>query len=151
RRMVRRAGKRGIPVLLSTHHQSTPRSPRPRLRPRLEPLGDRCLPSTYSVTTTADNGPGSLREAISSIEFKPGYDRIEFDIPGNGFHSIQVLSRLPRITKPVSIDGTTQPGYRSGHPVIELNGTHAGKSTSGLQFDVSLLDQSTVRGLVIDS
>ena len=37
-------------------------------------------------------------------------DRIEFNIPGSGPHTIQVTSALPEITDPVVIDGYTQAG-----------------------------------------
>ena len=35
-----------------------------RLRPRVEWMEDRTLPSTFVVSSTADSGPGSLRQAI---------------------------------------------------------------------------------------
>jgi len=37
---------------------------RRRVRPRLEALEDRTLPSTFTVLNTNDSGPGSLRDAI---------------------------------------------------------------------------------------
>lgn len=42
---------------------SVPRPPR-RARPRLEALDARDVPATFYVTTGADSGPGSLRDAI---------------------------------------------------------------------------------------
>src|SRR3954471_7177693 len=53
------------------------------------------------VTTTADSGPGSLREAIETANATPGLDTITFDIPGSGVHTIQPLSALPPIADPV--------------------------------------------------
>jgi streptogramin lyase len=60
--------------------------------------------------------------------------------------TISPTSPLPTITHPVTIDGTTQPGF-VGTPIIELNGASAGPSASGLTIDAG---NSTVRGLVIN-
>ena len=38
--------------------------------------------SPFTVTTTADSGPGSLRQAILNANANPGMDDITFDIPG---------------------------------------------------------------------
>jgi titin len=69
-----------------------------------------------------------------------------FQIPGLGPQTITPLSALPPITVPVSIDGTTQPGFVAGQPLIEINGTSAGNN-SGLRL---LAGSSTVRGLAIN-
>ena len=47
---------------------------------------------------------------------------IDFDIPGQGVQLIAPISPLPAITKPVLIDGFSQPGY-AGTPLIELSGS----------------------------
>lgn len=101
--------------------------------------------ATYVVTSTADSGAGSLRQAILDANSNPGLDTITFNIPGTGTHTITPVSALPTITDPVIIDGTTQPGF-SGTPLIELNGTSAGAST-GLTLQTG---NSTIRGLAIN-
>ena len=53
---------------------------------------------------------------------------------------------MPNITVPVTIDGTTQPGY-AGVPLIDLNGYSAGSGASGLDLQAG---SSTVKGLVIN-
>ena len=111
--------------------------PARRYRARLEALEDRTLLSTFSVTTSADNGDdlspvaGSLREAIlaanahdNSLNVGGTADLIAFAIPGPGPHTIQPLSPLPSITDPAVLDATTQPGF-AGAPVIELDGSLA--------------------------
>ena len=85
-------------------------------------------PPLYTVTSTADSGAGSLREAIDDADAHGGASTIAFAI-GTGQQTIDVLSPLPAITAPVTIDGTTQPGY-SGTPLIELDGAGAGTGSN---------------------
>ena len=65
--------------------------------------------ATFTVTTTADSGPGSLRQTILDANGNPGADTIAFAIPATGAQTIDVSSELT-ITDPVTIDGYTQPG-----------------------------------------
>ena len=53
-----------------------------RTRLRLEPLADRCLPTTFTVTTLLDGGPGSLRDAVAAANASPGPDAIDFAVTG---------------------------------------------------------------------
>ena len=98
-----------------------------------------------AVTTTADSGAGSLRQAILDVNSCPGLNTIAFNIPGAGVKTITPLSALPTITDPVIIDGTSQPGF-AGSPLIELNGASAG-AVNGLLITAG---DSTVKGLVIN-
>ncbi|HLJ97643.1 MAG TPA: hypothetical protein VKU02_31065, partial [Gemmataceae bacterium] len=115
--------------------------------PILERLEDRCLLAVFTVTTAADSGPGSLREAILLANTQPGADTITFAIGDGGVQTLQLTSSLPRITDPVILDGTTQLGF-AGQPLIVLNGTNAGSSSVGLEIDAN---GCTVRGLVIQA
>lgn len=103
--------------------------------------------AVFTVTNTDDTGPGSLRQAILEANKirESEANKIEFNIPGPGPHTIVPASGLPPITAPVIIDGTTQPGF-AGRPIIELNGSVAG-STKGLHITAG---NSTVRGLAIN-
>jgi hypothetical protein len=102
-----------------------------------------CLASSFSVTNALDSGPGSLREAILDANANPGPDLITFAI-GSGVKTIVPASPLPTVTDPVTIDGTTQPGFASS-PIIELNGV------AGVRDGLSILaGNSTVRGMVIN-
>ncbi|TWT55192.1 Autotransporter beta-domain protein [Rubripirellula amarantea] len=56
-----------------------------------------CLAADIEVTTTADSGAGSLREAITNAA---AGDRIVFNIPGGG--TIALTSDLPTITDDIS-------------------------------------------------
>jgi hypothetical protein len=91
-------------------------------------MEDRTLLSTFLVTTTADDGPGSLRQAILDADaVTDGPVTIDFDIPGPGVRTIVPLSPLPPITTSLLVDGTTQPGY-AGTPLIAFGGPQAGST-----------------------
>src|SRR6185436_9609736 len=99
----------------------------------------------FTVTTTNDSGPGSLRQAISDANVAADVDTIRFNI-GSGPRSIGLISALPVLTQPVIIDGSTEPGF-AGSPIIELNGTGAGSTTSGLKISSS---NCVVRSIAIN-
>ena len=95
------------------------RARRRGLRPALEFMEVRALLSTFTVTTTADNGDntnpvsGSLRQAIlenNADTGNPAADTVGFNIPGSGVQVIQPLLDLPTVTHPLVIDGYSQPG-----------------------------------------
>jgi hypothetical protein len=75
-------------------------------------LSTTTLAATFTVTHTGDSGAESLRQAILDANTNPGLDTIDFNIPGAGpYYTIAPLSALPIVIDPVSIDGTTQPGF----------------------------------------
>ncbi len=129
-----------------------PRSDRNRrpirsARPAFEPLEGRALLASLMVTNALDSGAGSLRQAITDADAATGASTIGFAIPGPGVQMIALASDLPTITEPVTIDGTTQPGY-SGSPLIALDGA-AGRIPIGLDFE-SGSTNGGVKGLAID-
>jgi CSLREA domain-containing protein len=108
--------------------------------------------ATFTVNSTNDFDDGncnaahcSLREAIFAANAAAGTDTIRFII-GVGTKTIQPLSELPTITSPVTIDGTTQPGF-AGTPIIEIDGSSAGSGANGLRITGG---GTTVTGLVIN-
>lgn len=120
-----------------------------RRRLNVEALENRTVPAVFAVTTAADVGAGSLRQAILDANAAPGPDTIEFAID-TGVQTIRPASQLPTITQSVVIDGTTQPrgAAAAGTLLIELDGTDAGVSTVGLNITGPLV---TVRGLAVNS
>lgn len=102
------------------------------------------LGATFTVTTTADSVPGSLRQAILDANALAGLDDIHFNI-GSGPQIIALASPLPNITDAVSIDGTTQPGF-AGTPIVTLDG---GGTAPGNGLTIITSARSTIRGLVI--
>jgi CSLREA domain-containing protein len=120
--------------------------------------------ATYTVNTTDDLDDGtcdvthcSLREAIDDANASAGADEIHFAISGVGPHTIQLASALPTITEGVVIDGYTQagaspntvpaPGGLNSVLMIELDGTNAGLTVSGLEV---VGGNTTIRGLIIN-
>ena len=111
--------------------------------------------TTYTVTSTADSGAGSLRQAILDANASPGADTIAFNIIGSGVHTIVPATSLPTITEAVTIDGYTQSGASPNtNPVgqglntvlrIEIAGT--GTTGNGLLVEAINV---TIRGLAIN-
>src|SRR4051794_7163110 len=102
------------------------------------------------VTTTADTGPHSLREAITTANSTPGPDRIEFHIGGAAPHVIAAASSLPAITETLTIDGTSQPGFSTAthKPVVVLQGSPAG-GFDALAIAGAAAGGTLIRGLEI--
>jgi hypothetical protein len=112
------------------------------LSPVLERLETRRVLSSFTVTKTADSGPGSLRQAILDANKSGEFATITFNI-GSGVQTITPLSPLPSVIVPVVIDGSPPVAF-SGQ-VIELDGSAAG-ACNGLDIEGG---SSTVSDLVI--
>jgi hypothetical protein len=112
-------------------------------------LEERRLMTVFTVISTADDGQGSLREAIMLANTAPGADTIEFHT-GGGVAKITLESELPALTGPVTIDGTTQTGF-GGTPLVWLDGG-LGVNGRGMPTFAGLQIQggnSSVRGLAL--
>jgi parallel beta-helix repeat protein len=95
--------------------------------------------ATFTVTNTADTGPGSLRQSILSANATPAADTILFNIPGSGIHTIAPFSALPAIVSPVTIDGGTER--------IEISGASAPDGTDALRVTAG---GTTIRSIAIN-
>ena len=110
--------------------------------------------ATYTVTTTADSGAGSLRWAIEQANANPGPDTIQFNIAGcGGVCTIQPTSVLPTITDDgTTIEGYSQPGASpatasdSATILIEIDGSLIAANTWGLAITSA---NNVVQGLSI--
>src|SRR5256885_8082734 len=108
--------------------------------------------ATLAVINTNDSGVGSLRQAIIDANTASGADLINFNIPGAGVRTINLMSPLPPITEALTIDGYSQPGSSvntlaigdNAVLLIELNGANAG----GGGFDIKA--PTTLRGLLVN-
>ncbi len=97
--------------------------------------------ATFIVNATDDADDGvcdaghcSLHEAIDAANASAGADLIGFDIGGGGVRRIAPTAELPTISDPVTIDGSTQPGF-AGTPIVELDGSAAG-DVNGLETSI---------------
>ncbi len=102
--------------------------------------------NTFTVTTTADSGAGSLRKAIQDANARSGTDTIDFNLSGTGPFVIKPATRLPTLTGKVTLDATTQPGWIAA-PLVEIDGSQL-SGTDGLAVAAS---GTTIRGLAIHS
>ena len=119
----------------SPHPARRPRrGPGQSVRPHLEDLESRQVPSTVTVTTPADSGPGSLRQAL--LDAQEG-DTIDFDAALAG-QTITLTSGELAITKGVDIEGP-------GASQLTISGNHHGRV-----FDISQGGLTvTIAGLTI--
>jgi hypothetical protein len=106
--------------------------------------------STEVVTTSADAGPGSLRQAMQAANGAPGAESIIFDIPSltPGDLTILLTSPLPAAIGPMSIDGVNlnRPGNLAAP--VSIDGQRVAGAANGLVFTVTAAG-STVRSLGI--
>ncbi|MEO3404102.1 gliding motility-associated C-terminal domain-containing protein [Mucilaginibacter sp. CAU 1740] len=76
------------------------------------------LAAVFTVTSNADSGPGTLREALTlaAANGSATKDYINFNLPdvSEAGRTIILFTQLPDVTGNVIIDGTTQPGTKLG-------------------------------------
>src|SRR5262245_60576874 len=105
--------------------------PRPRLG--VEGLEDRTVPATFTVTTTADSGDGSLRQAILDANAQAGADVIRFAPSFSaGPQTITLTGGELHVTDAVGIQGPgggilTVSGNNASR-VFDIDDGHAGTS-----------------------
>jgi hypothetical protein len=115
--------------------------------------------NVYTVITTGDTGPGTLRQALTDANAHTGADTIAFNIPTTdagynalvGVWTIQPATALPYVTdNGTTIDGSTQTidqgNKNTVGPEIEISGVAAG-SVSGLVIRSAT---NLIRGLVVN-
>ncbi len=112
-------------------------------------------PLVAVVTSTADSGPGSLRQAILDANAAGAAisRRIEFNIPGAGVHTIAASTELPVIKRAVILDGLSQPGSAANTStnefkptlLIRLDGKNLPAGSDGLRIEAQ---DCLVQGLV---
>jgi parallel beta-helix repeat protein len=129
-------------------------------KPTFEMLEQRQHFSVYTVNSTADIAtPASspqhtLVDAINISNASKDYT-IDFNIPktdpgysaSTGVWTISASSDLPAITRPVIVDGDSQPGYTNS-PLIEINAQPHSNTQNGLLVEAG---GTTIRGLAVEN
>ena len=110
---------------------------------------------TFTVTTTADTGGGSLRTAMDAANNGSNGSTIRFNISGPGPHTIRPATDLPRLVRAMTIDGYTQPGatpntLAAGASNAVLRVEVFGQGTARIGF-LAAVENITIRGLAIGS
>ena len=103
-------------------------------------------PADWSVTvsTLRDSGRGSLRAAIREADAAPPglATVIRFTVTG----TITLSAALPAVTRQVTIDGTSAPGYQAGRAPLVAGNAHG---HPGLDFAVGS-GRAKLLGLAVD-
>jgi hypothetical protein len=118
--------------------------------------------TTYVVNSTEDtpdvdltdnvcadvNGNCTFRAAIQNANKTSDRDIIEFNIAGTAPFVIKPASIYNNIINPIIIDGTSQPGWAVGLPVVVIDGSEVPIRNNGLAFKTNT-SNSIIKGLVI--
>ena len=113
------------------------------------------LAATYTVTSTNDAGPGSLRQAFLEANANPGPHVVQFSIPGAGVQTLAPISPWPELTNTVALNGYSQPGSKTnslpwGNDAVLLVRLDGQKLTNNLAPALVLHGSgSSVRGLIL--
>jgi predicted outer membrane repeat protein len=92
--------------------------------------------ATYTVTSTADSGSGTLREAMTTALGTVAPDTITFNVSG----TITLLSALPSISAaggPLTIDGTGQSVTVNGGGIVQVFHLNAGGQLNLLNLTIT--------------
>ena len=112
--------------------------------------------ATFTVTSTADSGAGTLRQAITDANNAAGVDTVAFNIVGGGPHTIALATPLPPITFAATVDGYTQTGALVNTQSLNqglntvLKVVVSGAAATGPCFTISASDV-VIKGLVINN
>jgi len=109
--------------------------------------------ATFVVTSTMNNGAGSLRQAILDANASSGADSILFSIASVGVKTITLSSPLPDINEQLFIDGYSQAGSTSNTQTLGSNAVIlieiSGNNTVGVGLQIDS-DDCGMRGLTFN-
>ncbi|MFI5136735.1 MAG: gliding motility-associated C-terminal domain-containing protein [Sphingobacteriales bacterium] len=120
-------------------------------------LSVKAFSAVFVVTSNADSGPGTLREALTlaAANGNAVKDYINFNIADTSVagRTITLLSNLPAITSDMVIDGSTQPGTLlsvNGAKVI-VGGSYTAQNSYIDYFLIQSVNSVEIDGLIIKS
>lgn len=100
-----------------------PNSGRNRVRLMMQPLEERAVPATYTVTNTDDSGTGSFRQAVLDANNNSGADTIDFSSYFDTPRTISLSGSGFVIMESVSIEGREVESGKSNK--VALDGSKA--------------------------
>src|SRR5262245_16614000 len=120
-----------------------PRARRRCFVPRLEAMGDRNVPSTFTVSNLLDDGPESLRAAVAAANADSDADVIDFAPGLQG--TIALTSGQLNITQDLTINGP-------GENVITVSGGNLSRvfRIDGAKTDVVMSGLTIADGWAAD-
>lgn len=103
-----------------------------------------------TVTSSADSGPGTLRQAILDSNQTVNAEVIRFNL-GDCPRVLSLATQLPAITSPLTIDGFSQPGASPNTEALEDDANRCVVLNADFDYGLRLRpeagSQITVRGL----
>jgi len=115
-----------------------------RARLLVQALEGRVVPANFPVSTSADAGAGSLRQAILDANANPGADTITFDAGVAG--PIVLLTGELAVTDDLTITG---PGAAGTAPTLVVDGNAAGRVFN--LTNAAAVGNITLRGLIVQN
>jgi hypothetical protein len=112
------------------------------------------LATTFTVTSNADSGPGSLRDAINQAAANSATPNlIVFNIADQSRtgRTITIASTLPKLPSNLTIDGTTQPGAPFGISAARVIITDVSATDNFYYFNIVAVNNVQVYGLFLQS
>ena len=112
------------------------------------------LAATFTVTSNADSGPGSLRDAINQAAANSATPNlIVFNIAdqSRAGRTITIASTLPKLPSNLTIDGTTQPGAPFGISAARIIITDVSTTDRFDYIDIVAVNNVQVYGLFLQS
>jgi gliding motility-associated-like protein len=112
------------------------------------------LATTFTVTSNADSGPGSLRDAINQAAANSAIPNlIVFNIADQSRtgRTITIASALPRLPSNLTIDGTTQPGTPFGISAARIIIVDANPTNNLDCIDIVAVNNVQVYGLFLQT
>ncbi len=107
--------------------------------------------AVFVVTSNADSGPGTLRDALTQAAANGSatQDIIQFNLPQS---AITLLSPLPAVSSNIIIDASTQPGAAIGVNGAKVTLYAAISANSSFQsfFDISDQQNVQIYGFIFD-
>ena len=112
------------------------------------------LATTFTVTSNADSGPGSLRDAINQAAANSATPNlIVFNIAdqSRAGRTITIASTLPKLPSNLTIDGTTQPGAPFGISAARIIITDVSTTDRFDYIDIVAVNNVQVYGFFLQS